>query len=294
MVIDGASKDKTKTIIKEYSKQYSFVRLIDNPKKIKPVALNIGIKKANGKFIIIMDAHAKYRNNYVLKCIGTAIKYKTDNVGGVLKTTPIKNTLSAKVIVACLSSFFGVGGSHFRKGLTKIREVDTVFGGCFKKEIFKKIGLFNENLVRSQDMELNIRLKKAGGKIILNPEIITCYYPKSTLKEFFKHNFVDGIWAIYPLKFVKIPLKLRHFIPLFFVLSLLITGLLGIFYHLFLWLFLFIIILYLLFSLYFSINIAYNKKDLRYLFLMPITFAYRHFGYGLGSLWGAIKLFIKK
>ena len=290
-VMDGMSEDNTRNIVREYSKKNSFIKLFKNHKRIKPIALNIAIKKANGRYVIIMDGHAKYRSDYISKCIETSIKYEADNVGGIWRIMPTKDTIINKSIIFASSSVFGAGNAYYRKGYSKkIKEVDTVFGGCYKKEIFDKIGLFNENLARSQDMEFNIRLKKAGGKILLNPEIVSYYYPKSTLKEFFKHNFTDGIWAIYPLKFVKIPLKLRHFVPLSFILSLLISGIFGIFFPLFSWLFLFIIATYILFSLYFSINIAYNKKDVKYLFLMPITFACRHFGYGLGSLWGLIKL----
>ncbi len=292
LVIDGISKDKTRDIIKKYSEKKPFIQLIDNPKKITPVAFNIGIKTAKGKIIIIMGSHTIYQKDYISKCVETLIKHKADNVGGVLKTVPSKNTISAKAIAACLSSFFGVGGSHFRKGLTKVRGVDTVFGGCYRKEVFKKFGFFNENLVRSQDMAFNAKLKKAGGKIILNPKIVGLYHPKATLTSFFIHNIKDGIWAIYPLKFVKIPLKLRHYIPLFFILSLLISLTLGIFFTLFLWLFLFILIFYLIVNLYFSAKIAYNKKELGYLFVTPFAFIYRHFGYGIGSLIGLIKLIL--
>jgi glycosyltransferase involved in cell wall biosynthesis len=288
LVVDGASEDKTKKIVKNYSKKYPFVKLLNNPKKIKPVALNIGIKKSKGEYIIIMDAHSKYKNNYISKCVETAVKYNADNVGGILKTISKNNNFISKSITKCLLSSFGVGGAFFRKGLKKITEVDTVFGGCYKKEVFKKINLFNEKLIRSQDMEFNIRLKKAGGKILLNPEIISYYYPKSTLKEFFKHNILDGIWAIYPTKIANIPLKLRHYIPLLFVLSLLFTLLLSIFFPLFMYLFIFILGIYLITSLYFSIKIALEEKSIEYLFLMPIVFACRHFGYGIGSLWGIL------
>jgi len=294
LVVNGISEDKTKQIVINISHKNPIVKLLENPKKITSAAFNIGIKKSKGNFIIIMGAHSNYKNNYISKCIDTSVKNKADNVGGIWKIMATKNTIINKSIVFASSSIFGAGNAYYRRGyLKKIIEVDTVFGGCYQKKIFEKIGLFNEKLIRSQDMEFNLRLKKAGGKIILNPEIVSYYYPKSTLKKFFKHNFIDGIWAIYPLKFVKIPLKIRHYMPLFFVLSLLITGLLGIFNYLFLWLFLSIIAFYVLLSLYFSINIAYDKKKLRYLSLMPITFACRHFGYGLGSLWGLITIFKK-
>lgn len=290
LVVDGMSKDKTGEIVKRYIKQYPFIELLENPQRFTPFGLNIGIKKAKGEIITRIDAHASYKEDYISKCVKYLKEYEADNVGGVMKTLPGKNTLGAKAIAICLSHFFGAGGADFRIGANKPKWVDTVFGGCYKREVFEKIGLFNENLVRSQDMEFNLRLKRKGGKILLAPEIVSYYYPKSNLKDFFLHNFQDGIWAIYPLKFVKMPLKLRHYIPFIFVLCLLITGLGGIFLSGFRWLFLFIGGLYLLAAFYFSVKIAIREKDLRYFFVLPITFAARHIGYGLGSIWGSIKL----
>jgi len=290
LVIDGKSEDKTRSIIKKYSEKYSFIKLLDNFQKIKPIALNIGINKSNGEYIIIMDAHAKYQKNYITKCIETAFEYNADNVGGILKTIPKNKKIIAKSITKCLSSTFGVGGASFRKDSQKTKEVDTVFGGCYKRNIFNKIGLFNERLIRSQDIEFNIRLKKKGGKIVLNPEIISYYYPKSTLKNFAKHNFLDGIWAIYPTKIAKIPFKIRHYIPLFFVLSLLGSLLLGLFWIVFLYLFTFIFGVYSIASICSSIKIAYKEKNIKYIISMPIIFACRHFCYGMGSLWGVLTL----
>jgi len=293
LIIDGMSEDNTRNIIKQYTNKFQFIKRLDNPKKITPVAFNIGIRNANGDFIIIMGSHTNYKKNYISKCIETSIKYNADNIGGIHKIIPRTNTLIAKAITFCFSSIFGVGDSYYKRGYSKgIKEVDTVFGGCYKKEIFNKIGFFNENLVRSQDMEFNMRLKKSGGKILLAPDIISYYYPNSTLISFFLHNIKDGIWAIYPLKFVKTPLKLRHYIPLFFILSLLISLILSIFFILFLWSFLFILILYLIVNLYFSAKIAYNKKELSYLFVTPFAFICRHFGYGIGSLIGLFKLIL--
>jgi len=290
LVIDGDSKDNTKNIIKKYSLKYSFIKLLNNPKKNTPFAFNMGVKNSKGSFIFIMGAHAKYKNNYILKCIETAIKYKADNVGGVLKTIPRTNNIIDKTITECLSSFFGVGGSHFRKGSKRITIVDTVFGGCYQKNVFNKIGLFNENLIRSQDIEFNLRLKKANGKILLNPEIVTYYYPISDFKTFIKRNFVNGIWVIYPFKFSKIiPISIRHIVPLIFNSTLIIFCLLSFFYSIFLYLFIFIIVLYLLVNLFFSFLISI-KKNILYIFTLPIIFLALHVSYGLGSIYGLITL----
>ena len=290
LIGDGMSEDKTKRVIENYMGRYSFIKLFDNPKKIAPVAQNIGIKNAKGKIIIIMDVHTVYKSDYISKCIKYLKEYKVDNVGGIWKIMPSEKTLINKAIALASSSFFGAGNAYYRMGYSKgPKFVDTVFLGCYKKETFEKIGLYNENLARSYDMEFNSRLRKAGGKILLFPDIITYYYPKPTLKEFFGHNLLDGIWAIYPLKFGA-SLKLRHYVPFIFVLSLIFFLISSFFFKPTIYLFLFIIGLYLLASLFFSISIAVREKNLGLFFVLPLAFACRHFGYGLGSLIGLIKL----
>lgn len=271
LFIDGMSEDKTREIVKKYS----FIKILDNPKKYTSFAFNLGIKEAKGEVIILAGAHSSYENDYVSKCVKYLKEYDADNIGGILKALPAENTFTAKAIAISLSHPFGTGGSYFRTGVNIPREVDTVFGGCYKGEVFKKIGLFNENLIKSQDMEFNIRLKKAGGKILLIPDIVAYYYPKANLKDFFVHNFEDGVWAIYPYKFIKKTLKLRHYIPLIFILTLPLS----------IW-------PYVPLSLYFSFKTAVREKDFHYFFIMPLVFAARHIGYGLGSIWGLIKLMI--
>ena len=292
LVIDGMSDDKTREILKDYSQKYNFIRMIDNPKKFTPFALNIGVKNAKSEIIIRLDAHSIYNKDYISKCIKYLKEYEVDNVGGIWKIMPSEKTLINKAIALVSSSFFGAGNAYYRMGYSKgPKFVDTVFLGCYKKETFEKIGLYNENLARSYDMEFNSRLRKAGGKILLFPDIITYYYPKPTLKEFFGHNLLDGIWAIYPLKFGA-SLKLRHYVPFIFVLSLIFSLISSFFFKPTIYLFLFIIGLYLLASLFFSISIAIREKNLGLFFVLPLAFACRHFGYGLGSLIGLIKLIL--
>ena len=275
LVVDGNSQDKTKDIVRGYINNYPFIKLLDNQKKFTSFGLNIGVKEAKGEIIIRIDAHAGYEKNYISKCLKYLEEYDADNVGGLIKTLPIKNTIVAKAIAICLSHPFGAA-ADFRVGLEQPKLVDTVFGGCYKREIFEKIGLFNENLLRSQDMEFNLRLKKAGGKIFLAPDITAHYYPQSNLLDFLKHNIEDGIWAILPLKFVKAPFKLRHYFPLALILTLPLS----------IW-------PYVLISLFSSLQIAFKEKSLRLFFMMPLAFAARHFGYGVGSLVGLIKLLRK-
>jgi|GEM_PF-133162 glycosyltransferase involved in cell wall biosynthesis len=294
LAVDGRSSDKTRMIIEGYVKRFPFIHLIDNPDKFTNFAVNIGIKRAAGDAIIIMGAHAVYQKDYITKCVCCLQEYGADSVGGSMEVVSSKDSVVSNVIAAVLSSQFGAGNAYYKIRHSKEPlEVDTVFGGCYKKSVFDKIGLFNLNLIRSQDMEFNLRLKKAGGKIMLCPDIKISYYPKTDLKDFLIHNFRDGVWAVYPFKFMKMPLKLRHYIPLFFVVAIIALGI-GSFFWMSARAFLFLIVAaYILLDLFFSIAISIKKCRLSYVFVAPVVFMVRHFSYGMGSLWGLIKLFGK-
>ncbi len=295
LVVDGMSEDGTREILKGYAKKYLFIKVLDNPKKITPCALNIGIKNAKGEIIMRIDAHTTCEKDYMLKCIKYLNGYNADNVGGIMVTLPRDSSLLGKAIAIVLSHPFGVGNSVFRTGAKEPKWVDTVFGGCYKKEVFDKIGLFNENLPRGQDMEFNLRLKRAGLKTLLVPEIVSYYYARSEFKPFCKYNFKNGLWAILPFKYTKImPVSLRHLVPFIFVLSIIVSGVLSFFSSIFFWLFLLIVGSYSLINICFSLKIALRKKNVKYLFTIPIIFASLHIGYGLGSIWGVVKLVGRK
>jgi len=294
LVVNGASEDRTKEITENYIHKYPFIKILENYKKFTPFALNIGIKRSMGEIIMRMDAHATYEKDYVSKCLKYLKKYKTDNVGGIMKTLPGENTIIAKAITLCLSHPFGVGNAYFRIGFKKPKFVDTVFGGCYRKKMLEKIGYFNENLARGQDMELNLRIRKFGGKTLFVPEIKSFYYARSDFKSFWSHSFMDGAELIAPLKFGVVIFSWRHLAPFFFILILIALGLPAFFFREFLWLIFVLVFLYLLINLYFSVKIAFAKRNFRYLFLMPIAFGVLHIGYGLGSVWGFLKLLWSK
>jgi len=293
LVVDGESEDRTRDRVKPYIDRHPFMRLLDNPRRIIPAAMNIGIKNAKGDIIMKMDAHASYDSDYITRCAQALKKYDADNVGGVLATLPSDTTLQAKAIAYGLSHPLGVGSSPFRKSSTvkTPREADTVAFGCYKKDVFKRIGLYNEHLARSSDMELNLRLKRAGGKIMLIPDIVAYYYPARTFLAFWNHNVNDGIWATYPMRFTKKPLSLRHYVPLLFVLIVIALIVLGLLNIRFFFGGVFLFLLYLLAAVTSSIAIAIKEQRAIYLLLIPIAFFIRHIGYGIGSLIGIGKIF---
>ena len=140
IVVDGHSEDRTIQIVKQYQKKYPFIKLLDNPKKFTPAALNKGIQAAQGDIIIRIDAHAVYPKEYIPQCIANLEKYNADNVGGIVKTFPVKNTLIAQSIAIALAHPFGVGPRGFRTARNNEtpRAVDTVPFGCFRKNGFTR------------------------------------------------------------------------------------------------------------------------------------------------------------
>jgi glycosyltransferase involved in cell wall biosynthesis len=286
LVIDGASEDRTRPIVESFGKRHPFIKLLNNSYNSFTAGANIGVRNAKGDAIMIIGAHATYSSNYISGCVKALQESGADNVGGILVPAPSATTAIARAIALVLAHPFGAGNSHFKLGSTKKRWVDTVFGGCYTRAVFEKVGLLDERLPRSSDMDFNIRLRTAGGKILLVPDIVVHYHPKSTLVAFAVHNFDDGLWTFYPLRYGSRTFYLRHTVPMVFISTLLVGLALAPFLEASRWLLIGIAGMYSLASLLASIHISFGKRRSSYLVLLPIVFAVRHVAYGTGALVG--------
>ena len=117
--VDGMSTDKTRDIVNEYTSKYPFIKLIDNPQKIVPPAMNIGIRESKGEIIIRLDAHAEFPSHYFSRLTKALMDLNADNVGGVCVTLPTSDDIIPIAIANVLSSKFGMGNSTFRVGCKK-------------------------------------------------------------------------------------------------------------------------------------------------------------------------------
>ena len=294
IVVDGMSEDKTKEIVIRIAEKDHRVLLIDNEKQITPVAMNLGVKASKGEYIFFSGAHSEMSSDYISKCIKHALETGADNVGGVMKTEPrVKSTVGI-AIAKVLSSPFGVGGAKFRTGVSKPAEVDTVPFGCYKRDVFERIGYFNEKLVRNQDIEFNLRLRRAGGRIILFPDIELTYYSRSTYKELCKNSFGNGYWVIAGTKNASVPFSLRHMVPLLFVLYLVLGSILSLVSIMPKALFPGTIILYLIVVISSSLSVVRFVRSWKALFAAILAFVTLHISYGMGSMAGLFSLISRR
>lgn len=292
--VDGMSKDNTRKIVSEYASQYDFIHLLDNPDKIVPPALNKGILRAKGEVIIRIDGHCIYPKNYVSILVHYLFQLKADNVGAVWNTLPAKDTSICKAIAIGASHRFGIGNSLHKVGAKEIVETDTVPFGCFRRGIFEKIGMFDEDLIRNQDDEFNARIIKNGGKIFLIPELVIDYYARDRVTKMAKMFYQYGLFKPLVNKKLGAPATIRQFFPLLFLVGLITGGFLSCFSSLIFDIYLFVLVLYIALALYFSVKEFVVQKDWKLIFLLPFIFFIIHLSYGWGYLKGGYKVFLTK
>lgn len=283
--VDGCSKDGTKVIIEAYKqKSPNLIKILDNPNKTVPYAMNMGIKASCGKYIIRLDAHAEYAHNYISRCVYYLETTDADNVGGAAATKG--KGYVGNAIALMLSSKFGVGNSQFRTS-KKSGYVDTVPFGAFRREVFEKYGLYDERLTRNQDNEMNYRIRKNGGKIYMAKDINLSYYCRDSVKGIADMAVKNGKWNIITSRLCPGAMGIRHFIPFVFLLSIMIMPILMLFLSQFKYLFAVELAAYFLLDLIFSLKSA---DYVRYTPLLFILFPVFHLSYGFGSLVGLIRL----
>ena len=223
LVVDGMSDDGTRAVLADYAHRYPMIQVLDNPKRTTPHALNLGITRARGAIIMRMDAHASYPAKYVADLVAWLDRTGADYVGGAWVTVPGDTTATARAIAAVLAHPFGIGDSRYRLGTNEVREVDTLPFGCFRRELFERLGLFDEELVRDQDEEFSFRVLRAGGRVLLVPGVVCSYYARRSLRQLGRMYYQYGLFK--PLVALKIGriMTLRQVVPAAFVLSVLLT-----------------------------------------------------------------------
>ena len=290
LVIDGMSTDGTREIIMEMSSADPRILLIDKPRRNQSPALNIGIAAARGEFLMRLDAHSVYPRDYLALTLETALRTGADNTGGVVATLRRGEGYQAALVQALTTHKFGVGDSGFR---TDAQEgiADTVPYGCFRREIFTRVGKFDERLLRAQDYEMNRRITAAGGTVWMNPRIQVHYYQQPDLPSFIRKQVAHEapynayLWYLAPYAFAP-----RHAITGVFAFGVLAGVALSPFSSFIRWAFAAVMGLYLLLAVLSGIQQAVRYREPRHVLFAPIGFFLYHFLHGIGVLAGLARL----
>lgn len=283
LVADGCSTDATPQIIAELHLRHPNLRLIPNPQRITPTGLNAAILAARGEIIARMDAHTEYAPDYLRQCVTALGETGAQNVGGAARTKATGYLQQA--ISLAYHSPFSAGGARFHN-VEYEGEVDTVTYGCWRKQTLLDLELFDEELVRNQDDELNLRLTRQGGKIWQSARIRSWYHPRASLAALFRQYSQYGYWKVRVIQKHKLPASWRHLVPGAWLGSLVLLLLLAPFSRWFFALLALHLLSYLLANLTATLLTCRPAGRFQFLPILPIVFACYHFGYGFGFLRG--------
>jgi glycosyltransferase involved in cell wall biosynthesis len=283
LIADGMSTDGTRDVIARLTENQDIeVKVVENPQRIVPTGMNIAIRQSRGDIIIRVDGHTVIEPDYVHQCITTLERSGAENVGGQMR--PVGLNYLSRGIALATSTPFGIGNSKFHYS-TQEQFVDTVYMGAYRKDVLIRVGLYDETFLRHQDYELNYRIIKNGGRILLSPNIRSHYYVRNSLGKLWKQYFQYGFWKAKLLRRNPDSLKWRHVIPPLFALSLFL-GVLASFMvpqgKLLLWL---AIALYCVFLI---IAVLTTTIRLKYAPILPIIFTCLHLSYGVGIWLGLL------
>jgi len=288
LVADGMSDDNSRSVVQSRAHSFNHLRILDNPAEIVSSGLNIGIQQSEGRVIIILGAHSEYPRHYISTCLRELRTTGADAVGGVLNTQPGADSLVARAIALMTQHPFGVGGSSFRTRSVG-HEVDTLPYAAYRRTVFARVGLFNEQLTRNQDFEFNARVRAAGGRLFLSPDLEVVYYNVPTFKRLAVQAFNNGFWLAKMWTTSPVSFRMRHAVPLAFVICLLASILLVPAKNIGAFVLPSILSVYFLAASIAAVQISFRIEKSAFFPLIGLLFTH-HFLYGLGTLVGLISL----
>jgi succinoglycan biosynthesis protein ExoA len=290
IIADGMSTDGTRAEIAAFIATHPdlAVTVVDNPPGSIPAALNRAMQQGRGEIILRLDAHSMPYPDYVERCVADLEAGLGENVGGVWEIRPGGTGWLAESIAVAAAHPLGAGDALYRHAV-RPDYVDTVPFGAFKRELLALVGFFDESLLTNEDYEFNVRIRRAGGRIWLDPAIRSVYLARPTLKALARQYFRYGFWKWRMLRRYPDSLRWRQGLPPLFVLSLLGGALLAVFLPLFRYLLAGEILIYAAALLAAGLHSAWQRRKVSLITGLPAAIAVMHLAWGMGFLWSMIK-----
>lgn len=284
-VCDGLSDDGTREVVSTLAVSHPWIKLVDNPARTTPHAMNLGLRPDGYDVGIILGAHAEVEEDFLRENLSLLEAHpEAGCVGGVIEN--VFQDAASRRIGAALGHPFGVGTAHFRTG-RKEGEVDTVAFGAYRREVFEQVGYFDERLVRNQDDEFNYRVVRAGWRIRLSPRIRSRYYVRASIGKLFGQYHQYGYWKVYVNKLHRDLTTWRQVVPAAFVTFLVVGAVLCSVHPAFAWVYVAGLALYAAAALYSAVQATERAGDIPGTLL---AFLVLHWAYGSGYLLGIWEL----
>lgn len=230
LLVDSASTDSTKKIMQEFARRnnensgvlhFRDVRVFDNPKRLIPCGWNVALRQYKGDAVIKVDAHAHIPSDFISKNVKT-LESGEDICGGQRPVLSNDDSKWQNTLLLAESSMFGSSIAPYRKNPGKTY-VKSVFHAAYRRKVFDKAGLPNENLARTEDNEINYRVRQAGFKICFNPDIISYQLIRSSLPKMLKQKFENGYWIALTLGVCPGCISIYHLVPFAFLMAIILS-----------------------------------------------------------------------
>lgn len=284
LVVDGESTDATPAIIARYQQRRSGLRRIPNPHRVTPAAFNLGIRAASAPMIAIVSAHSRVERDFFTAALHRLDRGDADIVGGPVGTEPSGSGVLAWLLASIVSHPFGVGNSRFRVS-TREAYVDAVPFAVFRREVFDRVGLFDETLVRNQDTDFFGRVRRARLRVLLDPAVRSRYRARGTIAGLLRQGFSNAYWNVLVWRRNPAAFQWRHAVPGCLAVSLLGALLLAAVWPGGVVLLLAILGAYLAAATLAAVDVARRSGRPAALLLPPLFLLY-HVSYGAGSIAG--------
>lgn len=301
LLVDSASSDGTKGILEEFAKNHKStfrkISVLDNPGRTLPCGWNVALSAYEGEAIVKVDAHATIPKDFV----STGVKWLQSGeyvVGGERPCLVEEPGGWKDTLLLAESSMFGSSIAPYRNNPGK-NYVKSLFHGCYRREVFDKVGMFNEHLARTEDNEMNYRIREAGYKLLFAPDIKSYQYIRGTLGSMLKQKYANGYWIGLTTGVCPKCLAIYHYVPLVFLLAIIVSlpgtiinGLLFPDFNLVALLAGIMWGAYWLLALVMAVCAIVTAGDKRNItnIALPVLFFLLHISYGAGTLVGLIKM----
>ena len=285
LLVDSASTDATRAIMLDFAKATPFeVKVLDNPKRWLASGINVALAAATGDAIIRLDAHARIPKDFLENNL-RALARGEDIVGGCVLGSAPGGAWESVLRTVDTSRFCG-GAAPFRNG-GEARYVDTLAYALYRREVYDKVGLYDERLRRTEDNDMHYRMRKAGYRFYFSPDIVSYHAARATMRGQLRQKWGNGYWIGRTMRIQPRCFAPRHLIPALFVLALLCCLLLLPFSA---WPLLLLLSAYLACDLVFAVRGALSQESGRLLALLtlPFLFPVVHVVYGVGTLAGLL------